>query len=186
LVREVFRDPHLSPPTQRSGHVLYAYVAVQERDFARALSEAEMAASLAPYDASLLGQLSDVLIMCGRPAQAIEWSLKAATNDPAMEWKYQGTKGWALELLGKYEESLAALKLSRTHNAERNPFIPLLMVIDLVNLNRPDEVKAMLVEALKLDTKFTQATWRDTVFNKDMSIIDREIADLAKAGLPEK
>ena len=40
---------------------------------------------------------------------------------------------------------------------------PLLMVIDLVNLNRIEEAKAMLGEALKLDPKFTQAKWRDIV-----------------------
>ena len=60
------------------------------------------------------------------------------------------------------------------------------MVIDLVNLNRLDEAKAMLAQALKLDPTFTQAKWRSITFYSDMSIVDREVAALAKAGLPER
>ena len=79
-------------------------MAAQERDFARALSEADSAVALAPYDALLLGDLSEVLIMSGRPQQAIEWTSKAVINDPAMAWYYRGTQGWAYESQGKYQE----------------------------------------------------------------------------------
>jgi len=181
LVREALRDPNLSPMALRLAHHLFAYVAAQERDFARAVSEANTAASLAPYDAFLLGDLSQVLIMAGQPDQAIDWASRATTNDPAMAWYYHGNIGWAHETQGKYEESLAALRLSRT---DILIYIPLLMVIDLVNLGRIDEAKAMLAQALKLDPSFTQAKWRDIVFYSDMSIIDGEVSALAKAGLP--
>lgn len=183
LVRDALRDPNLSPMAQRLGHHLFAFVAAQERDFARAVSEANTAASLAPYDAFLLGDLSQVLIMAGQPDQAIDWASRALVNDPAMAWYYHGNRGWAYETQGKYEESLAALKLSKS-----DVFInlPLLMVIDLVNLNRLDEAKAMLAQALKLDPTFTQAKWRSITFYSDMSIVDREVAALAKAGLPER
>src|SRR5262249_14311130 len=159
-----FRDPDLSPQALRLGHWLFAYVAAQERDFARAVSEANAAASLAPYDAFLLGDLSNVLIKAGQPDQAIDWASRAVINDPAMAWYYHGNTGWAYETQGKYEESLAALKLSKS-----DVFIsfPLLMAIDLVNLNRLDESKTMLAQALKLDPTFTQAKWRDIIFYSD-------------------
>jgi adenylate cyclase len=182
LVREAFRDPNLSPMGQRLGHWLFAFVAAQERDFARALREANTAASLAPYDALLLGDLSQVPIMAGQPDEAIDWASRAMINDPAMAWYYHGNIGWAYESQGKYEDSLAALRLSRT---DILIYIPLLMVVDLVNLGRIDEAKIMLAQALKLDPSFTQAKWRDIVFYGDMSIVDREVAALAKAGLPE-
>ena len=182
LVREAFRDPNLSPMAMRVGHSLFAFVAAQERDFARAVSEANAAASLAPYDAFLLGDLSQVLVMAGQPDQAIDWASRAAINDPAMAWSYHGNRGWAYETQGKYEKSLTALKLSRS---DILIYIPLLMVIDLVNLGRIDEAKATLAQALKLDPSFTQAKWRDITFYSDMSIVDREVAALAKAGLPE-
>jgi adenylate cyclase len=183
LVREGFRDPNLSPLARRLGHWLFAYVAAQERDFARAVSEANTAASLAPYDANLLGDLSQILIMAGQPEQAIDWASKATINDPAWASTYHGFRGWAYETQGKYEESMAALKLTKIDTFIN---IPLLMVIDLVNLNRLDEAKIMLTKALTLDATFTQAKWRDIAFYSDMSIVDREVAALAKAGLPEK
>jgi tetratricopeptide (TPR) repeat protein len=59
------------------------------------------------------------------------------------------------------------------------------MVIDLVNLGRIEEAKAILEQALKLDPSFNQAKWRDIAFYSDMSLVEREVAALAKAGLPE-
>ena len=103
----------MSPLTRRLGHHLFAYVAAQERDFVRALSEADSAVALAPYDALVMGDLSAVLVMSGRPEQAIEWASKAVINDPAMAWYYHGNRGWAYESQGKYQESLEALKLSK-------------------------------------------------------------------------
>jgi tetratricopeptide (TPR) repeat protein len=183
LVREVFRDTNLSPLVRRLGHWLFAYVAAQEGDFERAVSEARTAVSLAPYDAFLLGDIAQIMIIAGEPDQAIEWTTRAAANDPAMAWYYHGTRGWAYETQGKYEESLAALRLSKTDTWIN---YPLLMAIDLVRLDRLDEAKAMLATALTLSPAFTQESWRDITFYKDMSILDREIAALAKAGLPEK
>jgi len=40
--------------------------------------------------------------------------------------------------------------------------------------------------ALKMDPTFTCAKWREAYFYSDPSIVEREVADLAKAGLPEK
>ena len=63
---------------------------------------------------------------------------------------------------------------------------PLHIAIALVRLGRIDEAKAEVKVALKNDPKFTGARFRATWFYSDPSIPDREVADLAKAGLPEK
>jgi adenylate cyclase len=61
------------------------------------------------------------------------------------------------------------------------------MAIDLVRLDRIDEAKARVRSYLeKNDPKFTQAKWRQVYFYSDPSIVEAEVADLAKAGLPEK
>ena len=92
-------------------------------------------------------------------------------------------RGWALRLLGKYEDSLAAFKQADYPDGD----IPLHMAIDLVRLGRMDEAKAQVKMMLeKNDPKFTQAKWRQGYFYSDPSIVDGEVADLAKAGLPEK
>jgi adenylate cyclase len=69
LVREVLAKDNLSPQVKRLAHWLFAMVLTAERDFDRASREAETAVSLAPYDASLMANLSPVPIMSGAPAR---------------------------------------------------------------------------------------------------------------------
>ncbi len=82
---------------QQLGHWLFAYVRAQERDFERAVKEAEAAVSLAPYDAFMRGDLGIVLTQAVRPAQAVEWIDAAVVLDPANVGYYNYIKGWALE-----------------------------------------------------------------------------------------
>ena len=90
IVREVLAKDNLTPQVKRYAHWLFALVLAAERDFDRALSEAETAISLAPYDASLIGYLAVVPIMSGAPAKALDWVEFAAKRDPnaAKHWNY--------------------------------------------------------------------------------------------------
>ena len=97
-----------------------------------------------------------------------------------MEISYK--RGWALRVLGKHEESLAAFK-----QADMSSDTPLNMAIDLVRLGRIDEAKAQVKLMLeKNDPKFTQEKWRQASFYSDPSLVEAEVADLGAAGLPEK
>ena len=85
--------------------------------------------------------------------------------------------------LGNTRNSIAAFKQSFYPDGDT----PLHVAIDLVRLGRIDEAKAQVKLMLeKNDPKFTQAKWRQGYFYSDPSIVDGEVADLAKAGLPEK
>jgi hypothetical protein len=75
--------------------------------------------------------------MAGKPGQAVKWSDTAAARDPANTWFYMRKKGWALGVLEKYEESLAALA-----SGKPRAFGLLYMAIDLVGLNRLDEARS--------------------------------------------
>jgi TolB-like protein/class 3 adenylate cyclase len=181
LLKQTFAHQSLSPLERRLGHWLASYIYSQKRDFNRALKAVEAAATLAPYDAFMIGDLAQILIMAGQPAKAIEWAEAAASKDPANLPIYNLYRGWALAILGEYEKSLAALR-----NASQNwVSTPLLRSIDLVRLNKLEEAKIELKKALDMDPTFTQAKWRDMFFYSDPSIVEREIADLRKVGLPE-
>jgi TolB-like protein len=181
LLKQAFAHAHLSPLERRLGHWLAAYVSSQKRDFDAAIRHAEAARALAPYDAFLVGDLSQILIMAGRPEHAIEWAGAAASNDPANLPLYKQFQGWALTVLGKPNEALELLR-EATMNFVATP---LLRVINLVRLDRLEDAKAELRKAMLIDPTFTQAKWREMFFYSDSSIVDREVADLAKAGLPE-
>ena len=182
LVRAVLAKEDLTPQVKRLAHWLFAKVLITESDFTRALNEADIAVSLAPYDAGMIGDLADVPIVSGKPDKALEWIGFAVTRDPNSARDMNNKRGWALRVLGKYEDSLAAFKQGFIDSDA-----PLNMAIDLVRLGRMDEAKAQVKLMLeKNDPKFTQAKWRQGYFYSDPSIVDGEVADLAKAGLPEK
>jgi TolB-like protein/class 3 adenylate cyclase len=181
LVREAFKHPVLTPLERRLGLWLFAYVKAQERDFDGALRDAEAAVALSPYDAFLKGDLSIILILAGEPERAAEWADGAKLRDPADAGYFDYLKGWALLTSGKPEEALAALNEGAMFFANA----PLFKAIALVRLNRMDEARTEVRNALKMDPTFTQVKWRELTFYSDPSILEQEIADLEKAGLPE-
>ncbi len=182
LVREVLGREDLSPQVKRLAHWLFAEVLLTEHDFDRAMSEAETAISFAPHDAFLIGDLSVVPITSGSADKALEWIDFAAKRDPGSAKQMNYNRGWALRILGKFQDSLAAYK-----GSDMSWDTPLNVAIDLVRLGRIDEAKAQVRSYLeKSDPKFTQGKWRQGYFYSDPTIVDAEVADLAKAGLPEK
>ena len=182
LAKSVLAQENLTPQVKRLAHWLNATVLTTQNDFDRAQTEAEAAISMAPYDAYAIGNLAMVPIAAGQPDKALQWIDLAFARDPNRAKVLNYKKGWALRLLGKNEDSLAAFK-----QAFMDGDAPLNMAIDLVRLGRIDEAKAQVKRMLeKNDPKFTQAKWREGYFYSDPSIVDGEVADLAKAGLPEK
>jgi TolB-like protein len=181
LAEEGLAGESLAPNTKRLGHWLMSFVKSQEHDFERAWAEAEAAEKLAPYDAFMLGRLASVAIMCGQPDKAIEWLTIEQQRSPGDDHYWQ--LGWAYYAAGRYEEAIDAFKKARR---PWNTDDHLLQAVTYVRLNRLDEAKAAVTEALKLDPSFTQAKWREGYFYSDPAFLEREVADLAAAGLPEK
>ena len=121
--------------------------------------------------------------MSGKPDKALQWIGLALPLDPNSSKDLKFSTAWALRLLAKNDDAVVALKQSFYPNGAA----PLEFAINLVRLGRIDEAKAQVKLMLeKNDPTFTQAKWRQASFYSDPSIIDGEVADLAKAGLPEK
>jgi TolB-like protein/class 3 adenylate cyclase/tetratricopeptide (TPR) repeat protein len=181
LAREVLAANPLTPQTALAAHWLMAYVLLQERDFARAITEAEQAVALAPYDAGVAGNLSMVVTMSGKPDQGIEWVKKGIALDVAARpWLYYRL-GLAYSLKGENEEAIGALKQS-------GQFVDMVLLIAIshLRLGHIDQAHAEYKRAMTIDPTFTQAKWREGYFYSDQSVVDSQIADLAKLGLPEK
>jgi adenylate cyclase len=186
LVREAMAQPMLSPIELRRGHFLSAFLDATELRFDHAVAEAEAAINLSPYDVYMLGSLSQISIMAGLPDQALQRIDRAAAlldTDPHISQELAVYRGWALTVSGKYEEALAAF--SEDHDTDSN-FGSLMRAIILNRLGRIKEAADQLKRALEIDPQFTQAKWREVVFYSDPAIVEREIADLASLGLPEK
>jgi adenylate cyclase len=183
LVRSVLAKDNLSPQVKRLAHWLFAWVLASEHDFGRALNEADTAIALAPYDAFVLTNLAQIAIISGKLDKGLEWTNFAREHDPNGLKQQNYNKGLALRLLGKYDDSIAAFRQSFYPDGDA----PLHLAVALVRLGRIDEAKAEVKLMLKKnDPKFTQAKWKEGWFYSDPSIQDAEVADLGRAGLPEK
>ena len=182
LTRSVLATDNLSPQVKKLAHWLLALVLDSEHDFARALHEADTAVDLAPYDSAMRGMLATVLITAGEVEKGLQWNDLARPEAPGGVQFQHYNRGLGLRLQGKDEDSIAAFKRAGYPDVDT----PLHVAIALVRLGRLDEAKAEVKIALKNDPKFSQAKWRQAWFYSDPSIMDREVADLAKAGLPEK
>jgi adenylate cyclase len=182
LTRSVLAHDNLSPQVKKLAHWLFAWVLTSEADFLRALHEADTAVAFGPYEGIMHAQLSQLLMTAGEVEKGMEWNELAHPQDPGGVQFQNYNRGLGLRLLGKYEDSIAAFKQSFYPDGDT----PLNVAIGLVRLGRIDEAKAEVKVALKNDPKFARARFRATWFYSDPSIPDREVADLAKAGLPEK
>jgi tetratricopeptide (TPR) repeat protein len=124
-----------------------------------------------------------VPIASGKPDRALELIDTVTTRDPGSAKELNYNRGWALRILGRYEDSIAALRQSNYPDGDTR----IHLAIALVRLDRIDEARAEVRAYLeKNNPKFTGGAWRAAYSYSDPSIMDREVADLAKAGLPVK
>jgi hypothetical protein len=91
-------------------------------------------------------------------------------------------KAFVLTDIGRYEESAKLID----GTADIFIGIPLLRAINFVHLGRPDDARKEIDKVLTVQPWYTAARRRDMTFNIKLAIIDRQVADLVKAGLPEK
>jgi adenylate cyclase len=182
LTRSVLARVNLSPQVKKLAHWLLAWVLASEGDFPRALHEADTTVAFGPYDGIIYAQLSQLLITAGEVKKGMEWNESAHPQDPGGLGFQNYNRGLGLRLLGKYEDSISAFKQAGYPEWDT----PLNVAIALVRLGRIDEAKGEVKVALKNNPKWTGARFIATYFYSDPSIPAAEVADLAKAGLPEK
>ena len=181
LIQQGLSTPGVSPKAQQIGHWMLAFERASVGDFDHAQAEAQMAIQLAPFDASMLIDLASLQIMSGHPEVALDWVAKAVARDPGnREWANH-MMGWAYLVQEEYEEAIVALKEGPQFGGTM-----LMLAIAYARLDRPDDAKAAVQKALTLEPSLTQASWRGGSFYSDPSLVDKEIADLGRAGLPEK
>ena len=133
-------------------------------------------------DAFLRGDSSQFQTYAGNYDKAVAWADFAIKNDPALLAMYAMYKGWAQTAAERYAESRETTKEA----GEIFIQAPLLRAINAVRLGSLDEAKIEIGKAVKMIPGFTAARWREVAFASDPAILDRQIADLVKAGLPEK
>jgi tetratricopeptide (TPR) repeat protein len=120
--------------------------------------------------------------------RGIEWVQESIRRDPTIP-RNTRILAWAYYLTGDYEKSVEAAhrheQLSRTFAADAYWY----MAASYVRLGHPGEARDAVKKLLEMQPGLTQATaseFYSTQPYKDPGLWDRELADLAQAGLPEK
>jgi len=186
LAREALAGQNLSPFVRWRGHMLMAYIHWFEGNFVKAVAAAEVAVALAPYDAGTLSFLSRVQVASGNTSRGLEWVHESMRRDPTIQ-RNTRILAWIYYLTGDYEKSVAAARrheeLSRRFADDASWY----MAASYVHLGRLEEARAVAKRALDVQP-WTQLHARNTYLwrpYKDPDIFERELADYAKAGLPE-
>jgi adenylate cyclase len=87
-----------------------------KKQYDQAIVEGERAVVLAPNSADAHVWQAQILLLAGRPAEAVGLVEKAKRLNPQYPAWYSGILGWAYRLVGRYEEATVALKQALAHN----------------------------------------------------------------------
>jgi adenylate cyclase len=181
LVKEVLQTEHLSPEVLRVAVWLNAFVMMYRGNFDAAVAEAHMAVELAPYDGRMLENLSEVLLSHGLYDTALTWLDQAEARSPVFRKGIHQMRGNTLRLMDRCPEALAEF----AKVPDLFVYMRLVKAICQVRMGQPDAAQATVREALVTSPEFTRTLWREASFYSDPAILDAELADLEKAGLPD-
>lgn len=157
-----------------------AFAALYCRDFDRSLANYRKAIELNPNSPDLLADMADALIHVGKTAEGVAMIGQAKKLNPLSSDWYDWVLGIAAFFDERYEEALDALR--RVGNS--SCFLRCDLVATLVRLGRMDEARAIAHELLEDQPNFRVTQGTLTPF-KDPQVLQRFIADLRLAGLPE-
>ena len=134
---------------------------------------------MAPNDGYMVAVLTDVAVGVNDIEKASSWTDFGIRSDPANKGHYSFLKGWALTSGERYQESAKVMEELGDWFAN----IPLFKAINAVNLGNLEEAKLNVKKALELDPSWTAKKFREVNFVND-EVLDRQVSDLIKAGLP--
>jgi adenylate cyclase len=167
---------------------LLSQLDIYKGHYDRSIADAERAIALDPNSASGYFVLAQDQGFAGKPEDAIESANKAMRLDPRNRDLYLSVVGWCYTLMGRYAEAIPLLKqsLARYPNSHAGHWV---LGVAYVELGRMDEARAEVAELMRINPQLTlERTKRSEEHGvayplKDRALAERELADLAKAGL---
>lgn len=165
-------------------HSLLGPIYFLNREYEKALTEAEQAVSLNPNGAAAYMILAGIVSRLGRWEDGIAFGLKAIRLNPVPELGQFIILGRAHFMIGQYEEAISWLK--KALHVSPN-FLPAraFLAACYSSLDRQTEAAAEAEEIIRINPEFNLDSYVKTLHYKDKSDVDRYIAALRKAGLPE-
>lgn len=160
------------------------YVHLMRKEYEKAESAVKASVAVAPNYADGYGLLALISNALGEPEAAIAHIERGIKLNPYFTWDYPYNLGRAYYALGRTEEAIVHLEEARTRNENVVP-IRLHLAASYVQAGRLDDAEWEVEEILTLSPTDTLTLLRNTLPVKDSSLLERILADLREAGLPD-
>jgi adenylate cyclase len=155
-----------------------------KRQYDGAIAEGQRAVEMAPNSSFVHAALAFSLKNAGKPEEAISLYKKAIRLSPISDSWYLSDLGNCYGMLGRYEEAISAWGKAVNLSPE-SPYYHAALAANFILAGRGKEAQAEIAEALKIDPKFSTASYRKGELYKNPEYLDRLIEAMRKAGLPE-
>jgi adenylate cyclase len=165
-----------------SGQYLLSVVHTLRHQHEKAIEYGTLAVELNPNDFYSQHNLARLLMNAGRPAESIPLYKKAISLNPNTPSHHYYNLGYALWMMGRYQEALEAGEESRKINPDEL-FSHTLLAAVYIELGREEDARASTVEVLRIDPNFTTEWMAKMVPWKNKEDVNRLIENLRKAGL---
>jgi len=157
--------------------------------YEKAIAEGERAIALAPNDSRAYCSYAESLNAAGRSQEAISAVNKAIRLDPIPRYFCSQLLGSAYRSVGQYEKAITALRkaVKLAPNPPASFWARLNLAASYSSLGREEEARAEVAEILKIAPKSSlEYMATKSTYYKNRADLERLIAALRKAGLPEK
>ena len=164
---------------------LLSAVYLVKRQHEKAVAEAEQALALNPNGALVYNTLAGVVGCSGRWEESIIYGKKSIRHAPFPPLTSFHWLGRAYFMTGQYDEAILTFKKL----LDRNPnYLPAhaFLAASYSSLGRKAEANAAAEQVLRINPKFSLESYAKTLPYKNKADIERYVAALRKAGLPDK
>jgi adenylate cyclase len=155
-----------------------------QRQYEKAMAEGERAAALNPNGAMEYSFLAGVAGCSGRWEDSIIYAKKSIRLDPFAQIVSFHWLGRAYFMTGQYDEAIQTFKKALGDSPNYLPAHAFLAA-SYISLGRESEAAAAAREVLRINPKFCLESYAKTLPYKNKSDIERYLAALRKAGLPQ-
>ena len=173
----------LDPDRPRT-YSLLGSVSLLSGDFSTAVSLGERAVSLGPTDADAAALLAYTLTYTGEPERATSLIKRAIRLRPQPPQWYKWLLGRATRLAGRFDEAIKILSTASEEGPSSH--IPLVeLAAAYSEIGSPSLARATTAKIMRLSPEFTVRAWIAMSPYKDSEALEREVAALQSAGLPQ-
>jgi adenylate cyclase len=170
--------------SENMAHRVRGFLALQKKDYEKAIAEARRAIELAPNAVQAQMILGYILYSAGRTEEAIPILEKAVALNPIPSPRALSHLGIAYRKARQYEEAVAVCrKLIQIKPDYIYPHITL--AATFAEIDKLEEAKVEVKEVLRINPKYTVKLVPRSFPWKDQTELDRLADSLREAGLPE-